>query len=190
MKPSFFLGIDPSLENTAVCVLDRAGKLVDTVQSKLLHLKSNKPMERLITLQSWLSGILDKYPAKYAGYENYSYNSTNKTYKLGELGGVLKTTLFSKAAGFVLIPPSVLKQFATGSGAADKDAMVAQALKECPELQEISMVTNDICDAYFLAKAALFVEDPKAAVASGSEMLRHRLEIIKKGKYEQFRRDD
>lgn len=185
-----YIGIDPSLENTAVCILDSKGSLVDTFQSKRLGLKSKYHYKRLLTLGDWFTNILHKHKCTYAGYENYSYGSTNTAFKLGELGGVLKPTLYTLSPGFALLPPTVLKQFATGSGAASKDEMVAQAVKECPELSTSCELTNDICDAYFLAKAALFIHDQAAAVTTGPELLRHRLEIIKKGKYERVCRDE
>ena len=185
---SFFIGLDPSLENTAVCVLSKAGDLVTAYQSKFLHLKSSKPYDRLLSMRAWIEEICANHPDADFGYENYSYGSTNKAYKLGELGGVLKSSIFLLANSLALIAPSSLKQFATGNGAADKDLMIAQALKECPKLEAETQITSDICDAYFLAKASLFINDTAAAVASGPELLRHRLEVIKKGKYEQHRR--
>lgn len=185
---SFFIGVDPSLENTAVCVLSPTGDLVGAHQSKLLHLKSSNPYERLLNMRAWMEDICAQHRNSDFGYENYSYGSTNKAYKLGELGGVLKSSIFLLANSISLVPPSSLKLFATGNGAAGKDLMIAQALKECPKLESETQITSDICDAYFLAKAALFINDTAAAVASGTELLRHRLETIKKGKYEQHRR--
>lgn len=180
----YFIGVDSSLANTAVCVLSKDGQLVLTAQSNTLGLSSKQPYDRLIRLEQFISDILKKYPGSFVGYEDYSFGSTHRAFALGELGGLLKTRIYTYAAEMVVVPPTVLKQFGAGHGAADKKRMIDAACEECPELLNAAKVTDDICDAYFLAKFALFTCEPKSAVRIGGGNLRSRLEVVSKGSYE------
>lgn len=187
----YFIGIDASLTNTGVVVLDSDCKLAEVAQSNTLKLKSAEPLERLIHLSSFLDSIVKKYTGCItAAYEDYSYNSTNKAFLLGELGGVLKTTLYLRVHKLVLAPPTMVKSFAVNHGHADKELLIAQALEECPELNKVKKLSSDICDAFFLAKIAMFVDDKDAAMKSGTWHTRKRMEIAFENKYKTFQKGD
>jgi hypothetical protein len=84
-----------------------------------------------------------------------------------------------------MVPPTLLKQFAAGHGQADKHEMVSLAKKESKVLQELpsNICTNDVCDAYFLAKFTWYKKDPESVVKNEvcKDRLRHRIEISKGG---------
>jgi hypothetical protein len=69
------------------------------------------------------------------------------------------------------------KKFATGYGYAEKYMMMEQAANEC---QQLAGASDDICDAYFLAKYALYASDPHKAARldRGNPHLRTRLELV------------
>ena len=185
----YYFGIDPSLTNTGVVVLDATGVLIEVAQSNILKLSSSDPLDRLIRLSSFLEGIVTKYEGKkVAAYEDYSYGSTNKAFLLGELGGVLKTTLYLRVENLILAPPTMVKSFAVSHGHADKEVLIKQALEECPELSKVKKLSSDICDAFFLAKIALFVDDKEAAVKTGTWFTRKRIEIAIANKFTTHKR--
>lgn len=177
-----FVGVDPSLTNTAVCILDEEGG-VTYAQSKSLKLSKNAPFTRLRAITDM---VLEAIPADevHVCYEDYSYGSTGKVFHLGELGGVLKVALYDVVNTLTLVPPTVLKNFATLDGTSSKEDIQIKAAQECPMLLGAS---DDVCDAYFLAKFALFIHNKELACKTDS-LVRHRLEVAKKKKYVTYRK--
>lgn len=185
----YYVGIDPSLSNTGVCILGWAGDLIGAHDTKDLKLKSSEPFERLKGISDFVLSLLPTKSIVHVGYENYSYGSTNKAYLLGELGGVLKLALYYAVDSMTLFAPKTVKSFAVHNGDAGKDLMIAQATSECPELLGFKKLSSDICDSYFLAKAALFLHSPEVAVTTNAkEYMRHRLEVIKNAKFSTIKR--
>ena len=79
--------------------------------------------------------------------EGYAYGAKLNREKLGELGGIVKLAVRHVLhTDPVSVPPTTLKQFATGSGKASKEQMVTAVQQFDPE------ITNDnLADAYLLA---------------------------------------
>lgn len=173
-----YVGIDPSLTNTAVCVINE-NECVSYVQSKDLKLKSTMPFHRLREIVNMVLTALPSDGDIHVCYEDYSYGSTGKVFQLGELGGVLKLALYDVATTLTLIPPKVLKKFATLDGSCSKEDIQIKAAQECPLLLGES---DDVCDAYFLAKFALFIHNKEKACTT-NDLVRHRLEEAKRGKF-------
>jgi crossover junction endodeoxyribonuclease RuvC len=62
--------------------------------------------------------------------EGYSFGShAAHAHELGELGGVVRLTLWQRRIPYVDIPPASLKRFATGKGNASKDEVLAAAIR-------------------------------------------------------------
>jgi len=189
----YFLGIDPALGNTAGVLINNRGDIRHYFNSKYRDTKS-KPksdgyeIKRLIEIghfvRAELSQVLSGTYKLSVCYENYSFESTNRSFSLGELGGVLKTTLFEFTGDVNLVEPKRLKKFATWKGNASKDSMMAQALLEAPYLAIIPKkeFTDDVADAYFLAKYAWYMSNPESAIANESftDYLRRRIEVCQK----------
>jgi Holliday junction resolvasome RuvABC endonuclease subunit len=70
--------------------------------------------------------------------------------RIAELGGVVRMRLWQLDVPYVEVPPAVLKKFATGSGNADKAAMVAAAVAA-----GASPANPDQADAFWLRQMAL-----------------------------------
>lgn len=190
----YFLGVDPSLTNTAGVLLSAEGEIKHYFNSKHRDVCSvkltdkNFEIKRLAEmgefLKTELATVLTGNFDLVVCYENYSFGSTNRAFSLGELGGVLKTSLLLFTEDIHLVEPKRLKKFATWKANASKDCMMEQAVLEAPYLATIPAreFTNDLADAYFLAKYAWYMKDTKNAQAyeTHREYLRRRIEVCLK----------
>jgi Holliday junction resolvasome RuvABC endonuclease subunit len=72
-----------------------------------------------------LRTIVNDFSSALAIIENYAFNSkqSSSVTGLAEIGGVIRNKLFKREIPFFEIPPSVVKNWFTGSGAADKPKM-------------------------------------------------------------------
>ena len=79
--------------------------------------------------------------------EGYAYGAKLNREKLGELGGIVKL-VSNLVLGVTptIIAPTALKQFVTGSGRADKQAMLSEIQKLDPEIKD-----DNVADAYGIA---------------------------------------
>lgn len=186
-----FVGVDPSISNTGVVVLDSKGEVRGSFNSKHRKDKTKKSTahQDLIRYEEIASFVAESVKASCGdvrpiiAYENYSFNSINYSFTLGELGGVLKLRLIQEFENLVLVEPLRVKKFATGLTGADKDKMITAAKQETVHFETLSRkaMTSDICDAYFLAKIAWYIGDPKSAAArdAGKNHVRTRLTLTK-----------
>ena len=58
------------------------------------------------------------------------FNSKYSSWQLGELFGVVKVVLLKRGVPFQMIAPATLKKFGTGRGNADKNMMLAAAIRD------------------------------------------------------------
>lgn len=61
--------------------------------------------------------------------EGYAFGRPNQATAIGELGGVVKLCLHDHGAVWLPIPPSNVKQYASGNGGASKDLVLVEAVK-------------------------------------------------------------
>lgn len=176
------VGVDPSIANTGVVVLDAEdGRLLAAIDGRqgLAGEKSKDPIVRYMAQADYIAKHLDKYQVCKIAYENYSFGSVHRAYSLAEFGGILKARLYGIVkSGIVLVSPMQNKKFACGDYMASKEKMRINALSECSDLG--LKPSFDVCDAYFLALFAWYMLNPEMAVKRGSKLLRLRLEMTNK----------
>ena len=141
-----FLGIDQSLNGTGLCVLTDVGRLVVSATVTPDELRDG---ERLVFVKTAVASVLAG--VTFAALEGYSYGSVGRVFELGEMGGVIKVLLIEHKIPFVVVPPVLLKKFATGTTYATKDAMLSAALNRGHDFGD----ADDQADAFFLARVAL-----------------------------------
>ena len=130
-----YAGIDPSISNTGVVLLDERGRTLSTYNSKTGCRKKDYSSD-ILFYKGRADEILS-FVREHSGsglfavvYEDYSFNSMHKTYSLAEYGGILKMTLMTAFpnTAFHFSAPATIKKFATGTGTATKEMMRDKAL--------------------------------------------------------------
>ena len=187
-----YVGIDPSISNTGVVVLSAYdGKPVEGVNGGIAC-KSKKfscDIQRYSAQADYIASKLDAYDVKGVAYENYSYNSVHKAFSIAEYNGILKRALLEIGHGqdILLVAPATNKKFATGHGTADKHMMIEQALVEGLTASGLDChkLTDDICDAYFLARMAFYVFDVDGAISADANLnanidIKTRVDVTRK----------
>jgi crossover junction endodeoxyribonuclease RuvC len=115
------LGFDLSLTATGVAYPD--GRAL--ISSRL------KGMARLDELERLLLNLAKLAEDPLVVIEGYSFGQGRgiQNHALGELGGVVRLGLYRAGIPYVDVPPASLKKFATGKGNANKDEMLAVAIR-------------------------------------------------------------
>lgn len=173
----YYVGVDPSILNTGIVVLDDSGNICDAFNGKP-YIKSQNGFSRYMQQANGIHKRLSKLKGNFScGYEDYSFGSTHWAYDLSEFGGLLKAAIVDlKPQKICLVSPSVNKKFAIGFGGAEKEEMQAQLYTEAG-LKETS---TDIADAYFLALFAAY--NNKAYIGKEPKLTRLRIELALKNK--------
>lgn len=115
---------------------------------------SLRGMERLDACRTLLAQALVLEPPDVVVLEGYSMGTARQAshaHALGELGGVLRHTMWRNQQPFVDVPPASLKKFATGRGNAPKELMLVEAVKRLG----YDGSSNDEADALWLRAMAL-----------------------------------
>jgi Holliday junction resolvasome RuvABC endonuclease subunit len=115
-----YLGIDQSLNGTGFAAVSDRGAYI---RSDTVRVGKRTGAERLSyivsTFEQWLDPTWD---VRAVGQEGYSANSTNRPFDLGSVFGALQVAVYSKyKLEPTVVPPSSLKLFVAGNGAASKD---------------------------------------------------------------------
>ena len=128
---------------------------------------TNEP-ERYSQIADWVVDIIKSYGDATTGsnrikptiqIEDYSFGSTGRVFHIAENLGLLKYKLKIECGwDYTLLPPSVIKKFATGKGNANKELMLHAFEKDTgTNLAQVFDTTSkspvsDVADAYFICK--------------------------------------
>jgi Holliday junction resolvasome RuvABC endonuclease subunit len=116
------IGIDQSIAHTVVCTAS-GPKRIDTAPQDFSH-----ETARLQHISEHFAEAVAPIAPGWAYIEGYGFG-TDMAHTLGELGGQLKLELYGLGWVIVVVPPSTLKKFTSGSGATKKDGMRMHVLK-------------------------------------------------------------
>lgn len=147
-----FLGLDLSLTATGVSIFyhdDALNGCTKTLSSPHNGVKRLSDFAR--QLEPIKGEVLSHTPAQgvLVCIENYAFSRFGKIVHLGELGGVVKQSLFDMGISNILVfPPTTLKKFATGKGVAEKGLVMTNVYKRWG----IDTSNNNEADAYVLSR--------------------------------------
>ena len=159
-KPIVSVGLDLSLVGTGVVIL-QDGRIVhqELVKSKPVGDKPTDELERIRKIVDDINKILIEIGLHYniAVIEGLVFMVRNATalVQLSALNYMTRALLADRRIPFVIVAPTSLKKYVTGNGAAKKDVMMLETFKRWG----VTMVDDNICDAYSLAQVGLALLD-------------------------------
>lgn len=139
-KSKLWMGIDQSLTGFAVCILDANGEYYIEV-----YRPATRGTRRLVDIQQFLKHHVQRWSPEDIAMEATVLRSTSASI-LGELSGAVKLALYPTTP--LIIPPTTLKKFVTGSGNAQKNQMMMNTLKR----YKVEIPDDNAVDAYGLAR--------------------------------------
>ena len=173
-------GIDYSLRSPCVCVFTGTKKesfifdrctfhfLTDTKKYATFFLKNiygerfqdwNLDFQRYKSIADW--SMDQMMGCEQIAIEGYSMGSKGKVFHIAENTGVLKYKIYNAGIPLEVIPPTVVKKFATGKGNADKGMMHNFFMAETklnlrksitPDKKKVGNPVTDIVDSYYICK--------------------------------------
>ncbi len=127
--------------------------------------KYSSDMERYANISDWALVALEG--SRGITIEGYSMGSTGRVFNLAENAGILKYRLYNLRYSVDVVPPTVIKKFATGKGNANKWKMQDTFIKETgiDLKEELGMTelmwspSGDIIDAFYMCKYEVMKND-------------------------------
>jgi Holliday junction resolvasome RuvABC endonuclease subunit len=132
--------------------------------------KQQRAMERLTWNENFIKEhILSRNP-DYIGIEDYAVRADQGAHQLGEMGGVARMLVWHSGSKLRLHDPISIKMFAAHDGTASKDEVermvekrwdcdfskynqpISKPTKKNPDPKENRTVSEDLCDAFAIAK--------------------------------------
>lgn len=159
------MGIDLSLTGTGVVLL-RNGKIEhkDLIKTKPSGERPVDELKRLFKIVDMIAEARKASTVDIAVIENLAFGVRNAT-SLTQLAGLSYFTreyLYGEGIPFVLVAPNSLKKFVAGDGKAKKDQMMLETYKR----YGVSLLDDNICDAYGLAQIGLVLKDANSKVTT------------------------
>ncbi len=139
MRP-IVVGCDQSLTCT---VLVSSEDEVTRIEPKQMH-----PIDRLSRIARLVHYELHGIAPGLFVLEGYAMGASFNREALGELGGVIKTTVRHLGWDILIVPPTTLKMYVSGKGNTEKDGMRMHVLNKWG----YQSVDNNDADAYALRK--------------------------------------
>lgn len=116
---------------------------------------ASKGAERLHDISTQLEAFLNELNNPSVVIEGYSFASRNShAHAIGELGGVVRLSLWRNQIPYVEVPPTCRAKFATGRGNAGKSEVVS-AVSARTGIVWSGKGADDLCDAFVLEEMGL-----------------------------------
>ncbi len=164
MSEQLFVGIDHSLLNNGLVVLDKNAKVID---QKLFGAPDSKMLmeKRLLDIMENFKFLLELKP-EIVYIEGPAFQAKGRSIlEMGALHYLIRIFLFVHKINYKIIAPSTLKKFVTGSGRGKKELMLLKVYKKFG----VEFEDHNLADAYSLARMAL-EENKNARTSRGTEI--------------------
>lgn len=153
----YFIGLDLSLQSTGLVILNEKGKIVkqELIKSKKDGEKPVDELRRLMQIREEIFRHIDETKeiktndTLYYAIEGLAFAVKNTTslVQLAALNYMIREWIEYNEDTFIIVYPTSLKKFITGTGNAKKDVMMMTIYKNYGE----TFTDDNICDAYSLS---------------------------------------
>ena len=147
-----YTGIDLSLSNTGLIIIDEEGNIVLEKSIKTPPTKEKttvNTIKRVQGINDTIMNYLLRQNVRKVAIEGFSYGSKGSAlFQIAYLGYRLRESLLANDIDFIEPTPGQLKQFATGKGNTKKSEIMLQVYKKWSK--EFS--DDNLADAYVLAQ--------------------------------------
>ena len=148
------VGVDTSLVKTGFAIIKDDGTVLDSgiIKSKPVGPKPIDETRRIVKIAQEVIDKIEKFLPHHGDIlfviEGLAYmaQGTSLT-QLAGLNYIIRSLLLELEIPFIIIAPTSLKKFITGSGKGDKDQMMMSVYKN----YGFESMDNNQCDAYSLA---------------------------------------
>jgi len=177
-----YLGIDPSIVETGIALIDENMKVImtKTIKTKSNMVKGN----RLAIIYDGMINTLKEYNMMFGqtlqiGIEDYAWHG-NKSYPailvaMGEAGGVIRMALHNSGYQAYKFSPGTVKMFITGKGRCEKGEM----MKRIREMYGQEFTNDNIADAFAISLLTSYFHKIKSFVKiNREELLPYQLEAL------------
>lgn len=166
-----YVGLDQSYSGFGLSLYNPATNAHRTVLGKFPLDKYTNEAERLVAIRDWLGDRISN-PFEVA-MEGYAPGRKFGREMAGELGGQVKVHLWESEGMLPLIvTPTQLKKYVTGSGGAGKNLMILGVYKRWG----VEFDNDNLADAYALARVA---HDVDRFRTGDTDIPKFQLEIIR-----------
>ena len=174
---TIYVGLD--LSWTGLGMFKSRGPIaVADEEQVLIHAPKAGFISRVERLHSIMTNLESRYPGGKnvkVAIEGYAHASRGEREMTGELHGAVKLSLYRHGFNFVVIQPTTLKSYVTGSGIADKNVMLKEILKKWG----FDTDNDNIGDAYALMQFCREYYQPLHSEDFGALIKRaKKLEIV------------
>ena len=156
------LGIDPSTK-TGVVVLDGQ----NVAYAGLLELNTVDGFQRSLLLKAALKRTIEEFKPDVAAIEGYAFGNKFSLATMVEIGTLFRERLYEDGVPWTVIAPTQLKKFVLGKGPGSKSEVRLGAYK----LWGFEHASDDVVDAYVLAKMATLYQSPGSCTQIQREVL-------------------
>ena len=157
------MGIDQSLTGTGVSFLGSIEKyfLLESGKTKGTKIPSIDYTRRIREITQELKDLIVEYNPDIICIEGMSFGSKSAVvFDLGGLSHLIRSMLMDLKKDFIVIPPKTLKKYFTGSGNADKIAMITECQNRganipfFKNIKKQKVFDDNVSDSYALASFA------------------------------------
>lgn len=167
------IGLDISLTGTGLVILEK-GKIIQQKLIKSKPIPNGTPRDevlRMLKIVEEIEDVVSEYNPTIAVIEGLAFGiqKTTSLTQLAALNFFTRARLIDYRIPFVIVFPTTLKKFITGSGASKKDVLMMEIYKRWG----VSIADNNEADAYSLAQVglALFGGNSKAITKFQQEVI-------------------